>query len=215
MDPAFEPIRTEINVKLGQGQYAPAVKSDVAAVAGDEPALAQRIDAKSIPACRRSQPTWRGQFLAHAGLGDSAGDHAEQLKLSVCSPASSRHSSSRPACSSSPIPSTRRPPGRALRFMVEPNLTMIVRRTMRDIDAAEVRPSLPSESASYSASARRIQRRAFPAGPYEVPDEVGDGRPLLVVKYFVYFLQPVFFERFYICAYTFFCGGGFISHWYK
>ena len=29
---AFEPIRTEINVKLGQGQYAPAVKSDVAAV---------------------------------------------------------------------------------------------------------------------------------------------------------------------------------------
>jgi hypothetical protein len=35
MDPAFEPIRTEINVKLGQGQYAPAVKSDVAAVAGD------------------------------------------------------------------------------------------------------------------------------------------------------------------------------------
>jgi len=53
MDPAFEPIRTEINVKLGQGQYAPAVKSDVAAVAGDEPALAQRIDARSTPACLR------------------------------------------------------------------------------------------------------------------------------------------------------------------
>jgi hypothetical protein len=49
MDPAFEPIRTEINVKLGQGQYAPAVKSDVAAVAGDEPALAQRIDAQKYP----------------------------------------------------------------------------------------------------------------------------------------------------------------------
>src|SRR5229473_2764052 len=27
MDPAFEAIRTEVNVKLGQGQYAPAVKS--------------------------------------------------------------------------------------------------------------------------------------------------------------------------------------------
>ena len=49
MDPAFEPIRTEINVKLGQGQYAPAVTSDVAAVAGDEPALAQRIDAQKYP----------------------------------------------------------------------------------------------------------------------------------------------------------------------
>ena len=35
--PRFEAMRTEVNVKLGQGQYAPAVKSDVAAVAGDEP----------------------------------------------------------------------------------------------------------------------------------------------------------------------------------
>jgi hypothetical protein len=54
MDPAFEPIRTEINVKLGQGQYAPAVKSDVAAVAGDEPALSRSASTpRSIPACRR------------------------------------------------------------------------------------------------------------------------------------------------------------------
>ena len=33
-------------------------------------------------------------------------------------------------------------PGAPLRFMVEPNLTMIIRRIMRDIDAAEVRSEL-------------------------------------------------------------------------
>jgi hypothetical protein len=47
--PGVRTDRTEINVKLGQGQYAPAVKSDVAAVAGNEPALAQRIDGQKYP----------------------------------------------------------------------------------------------------------------------------------------------------------------------
>src|SRR5258708_2998837 len=66
--------------------------------------------------------------------------------------------------------------------MVEPNLTMIIRRTMRDIDAAEVR----TELAGRIRDLFHLPRGEFnailsPAGPYEVPDEVGDGRPLLVV----------------------------------
>ena len=49
MDPGFEPIRTEVNEKIGQKQYANAMKADVAAVPGDEPALAQRIDVAKFP----------------------------------------------------------------------------------------------------------------------------------------------------------------------
>src|SRR5258708_13565633 len=66
--------------------------------------------------------------------------------------------------------------------MVEPNLTMIIRRTMRDIDVAEVR----TELAGRIRDLFHLPRGEFnailsPAGPYEVPDEVGDGRPLLAV----------------------------------
>ena len=86
LDPAFEPIRTEVNVKLMQGQYAPAVKSDV--VAGDEPALAQRIDAQKYPGLPPVTAYLARTIFWHTlAYGESAkGISAEQLKLSVCSP---------------------------------------------------------------------------------------------------------------------------------
>jgi hypothetical protein len=87
MDPAFEPIRTEINVKLGQGQYAPAVKSDVAAVAGDEPSLAQRIDAQKYPGLPPVTAYVARTIFWHTLAYDSARGITAELKLSVCSPA--------------------------------------------------------------------------------------------------------------------------------
>ncbi len=185
MDPGFEAIRTEVNVKLGQGQYAPAVKSDVAAVAGDEPALAQRLDEQKYPGLPPvTSYVARTVFWHTLAYGDSAkGITAEQLKLSVCSPAlePSFVEQARIQFVADSIFLDDRP-GAPLRFMVEPNLTMIIRRTMRDIDAAEVRTEL-AERIRHLFSMPRGEFNAilFPAGPYEVPDEVGDGRPLLVV----------------------------------
>ena len=185
MDPAFEPIRTEINVKLGQGDYAPAVKSDVAAVAGDEPALAQRIDGQKYPGLPPvTSYTARTIFWHTLAYGDAAkGITPEQVKLSVCSPTlePSFIEQARVQFVADSIYLDDRP-GAPLRFMAEPNLTMIVRRTMRDIDAAEVRTEL-AERVRHLYSMPRGQFNAilFPAGPYEVPDEIGDGRPLLVM----------------------------------
>ena len=185
MDPAFEPIRTEINVKLGQGQYAPAVKSDVAAVAGDEPALAQRIDAQKYPGLPPvTSYVARTIFWHTLAYGDSVkGITAEQLKLSVCSPALEPAfiEQARVQFVTDSIYLDDRP-GAPLRFMAEPNLTMIIRRVMRDIDAADVRAEL-AERIRHLFSLPRGEFNAVlaPAGPYEVPDEVGDGRPLLVV----------------------------------
>ena len=185
MDPAFEAIRTEVNVKLGQGQYAPAVKSDVAAVAGDEPALAQRIDAQKYPGLPPvTSYVARTIFWHTLAYGDPAkGITAEQLKLAVCSPAlePSFVEQARVQFVTDSIYLDDRP-GVPLRFIVEPNLTMIIRRIMRDIDAAEVRGEL-SERIRQLFSMPRGDFNALPSpsGPYEVPDEVGDGRPLLVV----------------------------------
>lgn len=185
LDPAFEAIRTEINVKLGQGQYAPAVKSDVAAVAGDEPALAQRLDEQKYPGLPPvTSYVARTVFWHTLAYGDSAkGITPEQLKLSICSPALEPAfiEQARIQFVADSIFLDDRP-GAPLRFMVEPNLTMIIRRTMRDIDAAEVRTEL-AERIRHLFGLPRGEFNAilFPAGPYEVPDEIGDGRPLLVV----------------------------------
>jgi hypothetical protein len=184
LDPAFEPIRTEINVKLGQGQYAPAVKSDVAAVAGDEPALAQRIDAQKYPGLPPVTAYVARTIFWHTLAYDSArGITAEQLKLSVCSPAlePSFIEQARVQFVTDSVFLDDRP-GAPLRFMAEPNLTMIIRRTMRDIDAAEVRAELDGNVRHlFSLPRGEFGAIIFPAGPYEVPDDIRDGRPLLVV----------------------------------
>jgi hypothetical protein len=185
LDPAFEAIRTEINVKLGQGQYAPAVKSDVAAVAGDEPALAQRIDAQKYPGLPPvTAYVARTVFWHTLAYGESAkGITAEQLKLSACSPAlePSFIEQARVQFVTDSIYLDDRP-GAPLRFMVEPNLTMIIRRIMKDIDAAEVRAELGERIRGlFSLPRGEFNSILSPAGPYEVPDEIGDGRPLLVV----------------------------------
>jgi hypothetical protein len=185
LDPAFEPIRTEVNVKLAQGQYAPAVISDVAAVAGAEPALAQRIDTQKYPGMPPvTSYVARTVFWHTLAYGDSAkGITAEQLKLSVCSPSLEPPfvEQARIQFVADSIYLDDRP-GAPLRFMVEPNLTMIIRKTMKDIDAAEVRAELNETIRSlFSLPRGEFNAVFFPAGPYEVPDEVGDGRPLLVV----------------------------------
>jgi hypothetical protein len=185
MDPAFEPIRTEINVKLDQKHYAPAVKSDVAAVKGDEPALAQRLDGQKYPDLPPvTSYVARTIFWHTLAYGDHArGISAEQLKLSVCSPAIE------PAF----IEQARvgfvqestfldDKPGAPLRFMVEPNLTMIIRKRMSEIEASEVRSVLRAWIEKlFSRPNGEFNTIPFPAGPYDVSDEVGDERPLLVV----------------------------------
>lgn len=73
-------------------------------------------------------------------------------------------------------------PGAPLRFMVEPNLTMIIRKRMSEIDPGEVRNVLRERIRELFTLPRgEFNAIIFPSGPYEVPDEVGDARPLLVV----------------------------------
>lgn len=184
LDPSFESIRTEVNVKLGQSQCAPAVKADVAAVPGDEPALAQQLDQRKFPGMPPVTSYVARTIYWHTlAYGDSAkGISAEQLKLSVCSPLLE------PAfieqariqfVTESVFLDDR--PGAPLRFMVEPNLTMIIRKRMNEIDPGEVRTELRERIRGLFTLPRgEFNAIPFPSGPYEVPDEIGDTRPLLV-----------------------------------
>ncbi len=49
INPGFGPIRDEITTRLAQSDYTPALKADVAAVAGDDPSTAQLLDVRFYP----------------------------------------------------------------------------------------------------------------------------------------------------------------------
>jgi hypothetical protein len=73
-------------------------------------------------------------------------------------------------------------PGSPMRFQVEPNLNQLIRRQKEEIDASDVRAELHERIRQlFGAAGGALNLVPFPAGPYEVPDEVGDGRPFLVV----------------------------------
>jgi hypothetical protein len=185
IDPSFGPIRNEITTRLGQGEYTPALKADVAAVEKDEKATAQELDLKHFPGQLPIHSyVARTIFLHTLAFGDSAkGIASEPLKLSVCSPTvePSFVEQARTRFITESLFLDDRP-GAPLRFMVEPNLTQVIRRQMDEVEAGELRAELNERIRNLLGGAGgAFNLQPFPAGPYEVDDTVGDGRPNLVV----------------------------------
>ena len=69
-------------------------------------------------------------------------------------------------------------PTAPMRFLAEANLTQMIRRQEQHVDKAQARAELNDEIKRIFGPGK-FQMIPFPAGPYEVPDEIGDGRPLL------------------------------------
>ena len=185
IDPAFGPIRNEITTRLGQGEYTPALKADVAAVDKDERSTAQELDLKYFPGQLPIHSyVARTIFLHTLAFGDAAkGVASDQLKLSVCSPIvePSFVEQARTRFVTESLFLDDRP-GSHLRFMVEPNLTQVIRRQMEDIDAADLRNELDLRIQNlFGASGGSFNLQRFPADAHDVDDVVGDGRPNLVV----------------------------------
>lgn len=185
IDLGYEPIRQEIVTRLQQGQYDPALKRDIAGKDGD-PALAQQIDAehyKGLPPY--TTYVARTIFLHTLAFNDQLrGITPEHLRFSVVGPGtdvSFVDDARKRFVAESAFLDDR--PGAPLRFLAEANLTQIIRRQEAQVDAEEVRAQLRDRikhifAGSGSAVFNLVP---FPGGPYEVPDEVGDGRPLLVL----------------------------------
>ncbi len=105
MDPGFEPIRTEIHEKIGMRQYAAAIKADVAAVPGDEPALAQRLDAQKFPGLPPATSYVARTIFWHTL---AFGDAARGVSPNSSAWRSARRRSNRPSSSRPAAPSRRR-----------------------------------------------------------------------------------------------------------
>ena len=199
VDPGYEPIRQEIVTRLGQTAYLPAVANDVAAGGGggaatgggsaaapggtEKKALAQEIDAEQ----HRGLPPYaayvaRTIFLHSLAFNDPLkGLSREELRYSILCPAADLgfiEEACKKFVAESAYLDDR--PGAPMRFLAEANLRQIIRREERHVDAGEARAEL-NDRIRQIFDGKHFDAVTFPGGPFDVPDEVGDGRPKLVV----------------------------------
>ena len=184
VDPGHEPIRQEIVTRLGQTAYLPAIANDVAGA--DKRALAEEIDVEH----HRGMPP----YAAYAARTIFMHTLAFNDPLKGLSPHQLRYSMLAPGLDLSFVEEARRKfvaesaylddrPGAPMRFLAEANLSQIIRREEQHVDAGETRAHLDDciRGIFGGGAGGAFESVPFPGGPFDVPDEVGDGRPKLVV----------------------------------
>ncbi len=178
-----EPIRQEIVTRLEQAPFAPAISSDISSGAGDNPALAEEIDARH----HSDMPPY-ASYVARTVFMHSL---AFNERLQGISSGELRYSMLGPAMDISFIEQARVKfvaesaylddrPGSPMRFQAEANLNQIIRRSEEHVDAEQARVEL-NDRIREVFSGSTFNAIPFPGGPYDVPDDVADGRPRLVV----------------------------------
>ena len=182
VDPGFEPIRQEIATRLGQSIFVSAIRSDIAGEGG-KAALAQEIDAQAhrgMPpyATYVARTIFMHSLAFNEGLKGLTPEHTRYAVLAPTLDISFVEEARKALVAQSAYLDDR--PAAPLRFLAEANLTQIIRGEERRVDPGELRAELNSRIKDIFGGAT-FERVAFPAGPWEVPDEVGQGRPLLVV----------------------------------
>ena len=181
IDPGHEPIRQEIVTRLGQTAYVPAIANDVSGPGAK--ALAQEIDAEhhgGLPPY--AAYVARTIFLHTLAFNEPLkGLPAEQLRYSTVGPAldlSFIEEARKKFIADSAYLDDR--PGAPMRFLAEANLRQIIRREEQHVDPGDARAQL-NDRIREIFKGKTFDAICFPGGPFDVPDEVGDGRPKLVV----------------------------------
>ena len=181
INPAFGPIGQEIVTKLGQRAFTPALKADISAGDGDQPSLAQELDASAY----NGLPPY-GSYVARTiffhtlAFNDSLkGLTQDELRYSVLSPGtdiSFIDDAMRRFIQASAYLDDR--PTTPLRFLVEANLTQMIRRQEKNVDFGEVRSQLNDRIKSIF-NGKTFSMIPFPCLPNDIPDDAGSGNPVL------------------------------------
>ncbi len=182
IDPGFGPIHQEFITRLNLQIYNPAIRNDISGE-GQRTALAQEIDATFY----RGLPPYasyvaRTIFLHSLGFpAQIQGIAPDHLRFSILAPSldigfiedARKRFQERSAYLDDK-------PGAPLRFLTDANLTQILERQIQLCDPGEVRSELTSRIRSLYLNGD-FQLVPFPAAPVDVPDEIGGGKPLLVL----------------------------------
>lgn len=182
VNPGYIPIRDEITTRLELGRFDPVIQNDVAATE-KETSLAQQLDAKWYAGLAPyasfvarnilwnsfaynnnlqgiDEVNLRYAILA-SGLDISFINDARQRFI-----AESAYLDDRPAA--------------PLRFLMEVNLGVLIRRQTKQVDTNEARNLLQDRIRTIFAG-KTFNLIPFAGGAYDVADDVSDGRPNLVL----------------------------------
>ena len=182
IDPGVDGIRQEIVTRLGQSAFSPAIANDIAGPAGN-PSLAERIDsANHAGLLPYASYVARTVFLHTLAFNEPLkGATPERVRYGVIGPATEVgfvEEARKVFTTESAYLDDR--PGAPMRFVAEPNLTRLIQTEERNVDAGEARAHLDDRIREiFTGNTFDVVR--FPGGPFDVPDDAGDGRPRLVV----------------------------------
>lgn len=182
IDLGFEPIRLELVTRLKQEMYVPAIKAEIAG-ADQNQSLAEQLDAgpfKGLPPY--GSYVARCVFLHTLAFNEALrGLSQEELRYALLGPGTDiafiDDARKRFVVESAYLDDK---PGAPLRFLAEANLTQIIRREETNVDREVARSRLNAYIRDlFSGSILNLV--PFAAGPHDVPDDDGGGRPYLIL----------------------------------
>lgn len=178
-----EGIRREFTTRLNQSSFDSAILNDIDGKTG-RPALAAAIDRDAFSGLLPYATYVARTVFVHtiAYNNELRGLSPAHLRYSVLSPFADLNfvgSAESAFIQGSAYLDDR--PGAPLRFNAEANLTQIIAREERNLNADIQRSELESRIKDIFGGNGSFELIPYPAGPFDVPDDVGDGKPRLVL----------------------------------
>ena len=184
IDLGSDVVRREFTTRLQQSAFVPAILNDIAGPP-ERPALAQELDAKDFKGLLPYGTYVARTIFIHtlAFNNDLKGLSPDHLRYSILSPAADLSfiddARSKFRADSAYLDDR---PAAPLRFNAEANLTQVIGREEKIIDPGEARTQLVDRAKGiFGGQSPLFDLIAFPGGPWDVPDDVSDGRPRLVL----------------------------------
>ncbi|WP_237236295.1 ATP-binding protein [Sphingobium sp. RAC03] len=184
VDLGEEGIRREFTTRLNQTQYDSAILNDIDGKAG-RPALAVSIDTERFSGLLPYASYVGRTIFVHtmAYNNELRGLSSAHLRYSILSPwADLNFITSAEAAFIQGSAYLDDRPGAPLRFNAEANLTQIIAREERGVEADALRIELDSRIKDvFVSNTGSFETITFPAGAFDVPDDMGDGKPRLAI----------------------------------
>jgi hypothetical protein len=182
INPGYIPIRDEINTKLELGRFDPVIENDVAS-SNKKTALSEQIDSRYYAGLAFYTSFVARNILWHSFAFNDALQGIDEANL--------RYSILAPTLETGFINDARQKfikdsaylddrPVAPLRFLTEVNLFQLIRRQTEFVDLTESRVQL-QDRIRQIFDGKTFNLILFPQGPYEVSDDVGNGKPSLVL----------------------------------
>ncbi len=182
VNPGYIPIRDEITTRLELGRFDPVIENDVAATE-KETSLAEQLDVKWYAGLAPYASFVARNILWHtfAFNENLQGIDEVNLRYAILAPSldvSFINDARQKFIAESAYIDDR--PTALLRFLTEVNLSVLIRRQVKQVDINEAR-NLLQDRIRTIFDGKTFNLIPFAGGAYDVADEVGDGKPNLVL----------------------------------